>query len=292
MKRPVSSPVHSPLFPSLANWGALLLSAALVTGCADKKEDAYTDDKLAHDIQEADARVRNHKLEDAEKIYDRVLENRPDNPDAIGGLGRVRWEQKKLDEAAQLLSKAAAAKEKDADLYATLGAVYAQQEKHAEAADAYGKAWALDGENSDYGLAYGKHLKETEQYPEAEKVLREVAELDPEVRFVHTELADVLRETGRTDEALKMYMKAQNTYRSDRMARAGAALVYETKGDIQHALDEWSAYIRMDCCSDYSKNVARKKVMELGPDDVELPPLEEGAADGEAAAGDDEAAAG
>lgn len=269
MKRPASR--------SLPRLGALLLSSALAAGCAKKEDDAYTDDKLAQDIEEAQARVRNHKLEDAEKIYDRVLKNRPDNPDAIGGLGRVRWEQKKLDEAAKLLSKAAESKPKDADLHATLGAVYAQQEKSAEAADAYGKAWAIDSENSDYGLQYGKHLKKTEQYAEAEKVLREVADLDPMVRFVHTELADVLRETGKNDEALKMYMKAQNTYRSDRMARAGAALVYESKGDITHALDEWSAYIRMDCCSDYSKNVARKKVMELGPDDVELPPLEEGA---------------
>jgi hypothetical protein len=58
-------------------------------------------------------------------------------------------------------------------------------------------------------------------------------------------------------------MKAQNTYASDRMARAGAALVYESKGDIKHALDEWSAYIRMDCCSEYSNTVAKQKIQQL-----------------------------
>jgi predicted negative regulator of RcsB-dependent stress response len=83
-------------------------------------------------------------------------------------------------------------------------------------------------------------------------------------RFVHTELGDVLRQTDRLDEALKTYMKAQSTYQSDKMARAGAAMVYEEKGDVRHALDEWSAYIRMDCCSEYSNDVAKKKVMELG----------------------------
>ena len=66
-------------------------------------------------------------------------------------------------------------------------------------------------------------------------------------------------------------MKAQSTYGSDKMARAGAAFVYEDKEDIKHALDEWSAYIQRDCCSDYSRTVAQKKIMELK---AEAPPEE------------------
>ena len=87
--------------------------------------------------------------------------------------------------------------------------------------------------------------------------------LDPNIHFVWTEIGDCVREQNRMDEALKLYMKAQNTYASDRMARAGAALVYESKGDIKHALDEWSAYIRMDCCSEYSNTVAKQKIQQL-----------------------------
>ena len=139
-------------------------------------------------------------------------------------------------------------------------------DKHAEAAEAYGKAFELVPDNSDYGLHYGRELKRAGKFDEAEGVLRKVAELDPKAQFVFTELGDVLREKNQLDESLKTYMKAQNTYPSNREAFAGAALTYEAKGDNKNALDEWSTYITMDCCSDFSKNVAQKKVETLKVD--------------------------
>ena len=94
-------------------------------------------------------------------------------------------------------------------------------------------------------------------------MLRKVAELDPKAQFVFTELGDVLREKNQLDESLKTYMKAQNTYPSNKEAFAGAALTYEAKGDNKNALDEWSTYITMDCCSDFSKTVAQPKIDTL-----------------------------
>jgi hypothetical protein len=46
--------------------------------------------------------------------------------------------------------------------------------------------------------------------------------------------------------------------------------VYEAKGDVQHALDEWSAYVRMDCCSPYSVDVAKVKILELQKAEAKL----------------------
>lgn len=278
---------------------ALCLLAVSPLGCGGDKADPDAAAKLERDLKEAETRLRNNKTKDAETIYMRVLEKHPDNADALAGLGKVRWEQKKLDQAETMLSKAAATKTDDAELHATLGQIYAQQDKHTEAAEAFGKAFTIDAENGDYGLSYGRELKLTKQYDKAEEVLRKVAEIDPMARFVHTELGDVLRETDRLDDALKTYMKAQSTYQSDKMARAGAAYVYEAKGDIKHALDEWSAYIRMDCCSEFSNDVAKKKMMELDPSlgeggaaaDGEAPPAADGAdmkapAEGDAGAGE------
>ena len=65
------------------------------------------------------------------------------------------------------------------------------------------------------------------------------------------------------DAALKAYLKAQSKYASDKMAFAGAAFVYEAKGQDSKALDEWSRYIQRDCCSEYSQNVAKPKLEAL-----------------------------
>lgn len=259
---------------------ATLLSVVLAlttTACDKDKEVDPTEAaaKLARDLEEADARLRNNKIKDAEKIYLRVLEAQPDNAQALAGLGKVRFEEGNDVEAEKHLRKSVELAGDIAENHAMLGRVYEHMKNSPEAAKSFGRAFELDREKSEYGLPYGVHLKEAGQYEEAEKILREVAELDPRVLTkdgsgVYTQLGDVLREKGQDDEALKTYMKALSTYASDKMAHAGAAFIYEKKGDNKHALDEWSSYIRMDCCSEFSNEVAKKKVMELQvPDGTE-----------------------
>lgn len=248
----------------------VMLSLVSVLGCKDKgpsPEDLEASRQRS--LEEAAVRLRNGKVQDADALYSKVLETHPEDAVAIAGLGRVRYEQKDYSAAEDLLKKSVAATPENAETYAILGEMYAMTDRPAEAAEAYGKAFKLDSENAAYGLAYGRVLNRIEKYAEAEAVLKETAEIDPQVLTpdrvgVYTILGDALRGQQKYDDALRTYMKAQSTYASDKMARAGAAFVYEDKQDYKHALDEWSAYIQRDCCSDYSRSVAQKKIMELG----------------------------
>jgi tetratricopeptide (TPR) repeat protein len=246
-------------------FAALLLAPACNRGGKEPTPEEVAA-KLASDLEEAAARLRNNKRDDAEKIYLRILEQNPGHPDALAGLAKVRFDEKKYDDAEKLLVDALAKKGDAAEIHFTLGQVRQHAQRAAEAAEAYGKAYEIDAENSDYGLHYGRELKKAGKLDEAEKVLREVAELDPKAQFVFTELGDVLREKNVLDESLRTYMKAQTTYPSNKEAFAGAALVYEAQGDNARALDEWSTYITMDCCSEFSKTVAQKKLETLKVD--------------------------
>jgi len=254
---------------------ALCLSSVAVAAC---KEKGPTPEELEasrkRNLADAATRLRNGKTKDADAIYTKVLETHPEDPDAIAGLGKVRYEQKDFKAAEALLTKAMAVRPEVAEFPFTLGELYAVTERPPESAEAYGKAFKLDPENATFGLSYGRALNIVGKFAEAEGVLREVVELDPQVLTpdkvgVHTVLGDALRGQQKLDDALRMYMKAQSVYSSDKMARAGAAFVYEEKQDFKHALDEWSAYIQRDCCSDYSRTVAQKKIMELGPKNAE-----------------------
>ena len=250
---------------------ALAATLAFPIACdkGSKEDPAQEAKKTASAIEEAAGRLRNNKVDDAEGIITTVLEKHPDNADALAVLGKVRYQQSNYDEAESKLTQALKAKGDDAELHAMLGHVHVAKKQPAPAAEAFGKAFQLDAENSEYGLYYGINLLESGDAAGAAKVLAEVAELDPgsltpSGTGVHTYWADALREQGKLDEALRTYMKAQNQYGSDKMAFAGAAFVYEEKDDAKHALDQWSAYIQRDCCSEYSKTVAQKKIMELG----------------------------
>jgi tetratricopeptide (TPR) repeat protein len=242
---------------------AILLASTAACDRAPEVDPAAAEAKLRTDLDNAATRARNNKSKDAEKIYTRVLEEHPDQPEALAGLAKLRFSDGKIDEALAMVDKSIADKGDVAQAHGLRGEILARKEQHAEAAAAYGKAFELTPEKSEYGLPYGVQLKKAGSLPEAEKVLRKVAELDPMAQFVFTELGDVLRAQERLDESLKTYMKALSTYASDKMAHAGAAQIYEAKGDIKHALDEWSQYVRMDCCSQYSESVAKKKIESL-----------------------------
>jgi tetratricopeptide (TPR) repeat protein len=243
-----------------------------------KVDPAEVEAKLKKDLTEASTRARNNKTKDAEAIWTRVLEEHPNQPDALAGLAKLRFSDGKVDESLAMVDKSIAAKEDNAAAHSLRGEILARLERHEDSAGAYGRAFELEPDKSEHGLPYGRELKLAKKYAEAEKVLVQVGELDPMAQFVFTELGDAQRFQNRQDEALKTYMKALRTYASDKMAHAGAAQVYEAKGDVNHALDEWSAYVRMDCCSPYSVEVAKVKIVELQKAEAKLaeetPPAE------------------
>lgn len=246
-----------PLLAALAIGGTL--------GCNREPDvdPAEVEKKLRSDLEAASTRARNNKTKDAEAIWNKVLTEHPDQPEALAGIGKLRFGEGKVDEALALTDKAIAAKDDLPQVHAQRGEILARLERHEESAAAYGRAFELAPDKSEYGLPQGVQLKLAKKYAEAEAVLLKVADLDPMAQFVFSELGDVQRFQNRLDDSLKTYMKALRTYASDKMAHAGAAQVYEANGDISHALDHWSTYVRMDCCSPYSETVARKKIIEL-----------------------------
>ena len=220
-------------------------------------------EELKRDLSNGAQRVKDEKYAEAEAMFARVLAAEPENAQALAGMGRVRLGTKKYDEALSLLERAAQKLPDDPELQASLGEAYSKLDRQPEAATAYAAAFkALPG-HGDYGLRQAQALRKSKQLEQAEAILREVAKSDAQTEFVYTELGDVLREEGKLDDALKAYMTALIEHPGDKSAHAGAAEIYALQGNRGKAIDEWSTYIRMDCCSEFSNNVAKKRIAEL-----------------------------
>lgn len=248
------------LRPSLALVLLLLAPACNNKPAVDPAEQA---EQLKKDLANAKVRIKDDKFKEAEEMLNRVLAADPANAEAQAGLGRVRLAEKQYDAAVVLLEQAATKLTEDPEVQAALGETYKRLERHADAANAWGAAFKADPNHGNYGLEQGQALRRAKQLDAAEAVLREVAKTDKQTEFVFTELGDVLREQGKLDEALKTYMKALIEHAGDKSAHAGAALVYELQNNTAKAIDEWSTYIRMDCCSEFSTNVAKKHMDAL-----------------------------
>ncbi len=220
--------------------------------------------QLKKDLVNATARVADEKWKEAEGMLTRVLEAEPNNADAQALMAQVRlFGDKNAAEALTLIDKAIAAKGDVPEFHATRAAALEKSGKDAEAGAAWGKAFALKPDNGNFGLHQGQALNRAKKFAEAEAVFREVIKVDEAVQYVYSDLGDALREQGKLDEAMTTYAKAMIKYQGDKMAHAGLAQVYEAKGDTLNAVTEWSTYIRMDCCSDFSNTVAKKRIAAL-----------------------------
>jgi tetratricopeptide (TPR) repeat protein len=250
--------------PALALAFSFLLGLGALSGCDDKKLDpAAQAEQNKNDLANGAARVRDEKYDEAESMFARVLAVEPENPEALAGMGRVKLGQKKIEEGVSLLERAAGKLPDDGTIQASLAEAYAKLDRHMDAATAYAHAFKADPNNGNLGIAQAKALQKAKQLDQAEAILREVAKVDPQAEYVYTELGDVLRAQGKLDDALKSYMKALIEHVGDEKAHAGAAEVYELQNNRAKAIDEWSTYIRMDCCSEYSNSVAKKRIKAL-----------------------------
>lgn len=244
---------------------SLLAASALLTTACDKQGPTPEEQaaKNKDDLSNGAARVRDEKYAEAVPMFERVLAVDPENAEALAGLGRAKLGLKKHDEALQLLERAAAKLPDDGPIQASLGELYGKLDRHVESAAAYGAAFKADPNNGNLGIAQSHALMKAKQLDAAELVLREVVKVDPQAEYVYTDLGDSLRLQGKLDEALKSYMKALIEHVGDKKAHAGAAQVYELQDNKAKAIDEWSTYIRMDCCSEFANTVAKPSISKL-----------------------------
>ncbi len=117
---------------------------------------------------------RANQLEAAEQVYDQVLKQQPQNPEALYGLGILAQQNHQLQVAQKLLSDAVSAKP---DLF---------------------KAW----------FSLGNVHQTNGELPEAESAYQQAIRLRPDVAPVYNNLGFTLQQQGKFEQAIACYDKA------------------------------------------------------------------------------------
>lgn len=79
---------------------------------------------------------------------------------------------------------------------------------------------------------YGLLLVLTKSYAEAENELREAVWLDPNTAIVHSDLADVLAQKGKDEEAKEQYGVAHRIDPNLDVANLGLGMISARNGDV------------------------------------------------------------
>lgn len=225
--------------------------------------------------------VRHHqggRLDEAEKLYRRVLKAQPRHPDALHLLGVVAYQRGRNERARQLISDAITINTGDAAYHNNLGIVLLALHEPEPAAVAFRRALALNPKYAEAHNNLGNALQALRRPDEAVACYRQAAKIRPTYAEAHAnhgralralgdlagavdalqqavalqpryvkalkDLGDVLGESGRPEEAEARYRQALGVDPHDADVRAALAAAWEHGSRLQEALRAADAVLR------------------------------------------------
>ncbi len=165
------------------------------------------------------------KVDEAEAKFTFALTKNPQDADAMGGMGLVRYRQKKVDEARKLLAAAA-----------QLEPTWEQALKDASMTPAAGRG----GPQRNYGAEIAGQYRQVQtltnagRYAEAEQLLTKLMGANGN-EGTYLQLADIQTREGHTAEAEANLRRAASLAPQDAAPQLGLSALLEKKGDLKDA---------------------------------------------------------
>ncbi|HWY63872.1 MAG TPA: tetratricopeptide repeat-containing glycosyltransferase family protein [Rhizomicrobium sp.] len=149
------------------------------------------------------------RLDEAERIYNRILAANPNLMDARHMLGVLKAQQRRPQEAYDLIAPVVQANPRDALALANLGNVLNDLERLDEALDAYDRALAINPNYPPAWLSRGNVLTLLLRYGEAVESYNRALGFDPGNPDAWNGRGLALQNTGRLEEALDSFRRAE-----------------------------------------------------------------------------------
>ena len=179
------------------------------------------------------------RLRKAEILYRRVLQNQPDNADALHLLGVLAHQANQHDVAISNISKAIALAGGVAVYHNNLGEAYRALGKLEEAASHYRQALAIQPDDARALSNLADTLARQGEKEEAIAAYRRALAIAPDSPQVHHNLGNVLAHQGKEEEAIACYGKALELKPDMAAAHYNLAGVLERQGKRREAISHY-----------------------------------------------------
>jgi len=189
---------------------------------------------------------KGNSLQEAERLYGRILESAPDNLNALHFLGLICYQQDRHDEAAALIARITTLAPGNADAHNNLGNVLKSLGKVMEAEACYRKAIAI---NPGHGPAHnnlGVALMARNQADEAIQAYTRAIALAPDSAEFRYNMGNALRKSGDLDAAISTYREAVNLAPGYTVAWQGLARTCIQANRREDAADVFENWLRKD----------------------------------------------
>lgn len=178
---------------------------------------------------------RANGLDDAERLYGRILQAVPDHAAALHFMGVLQHQRGASEEALRLIRRSIEANGAVPDWHNNLGNVLLESGQVDAAADAYERACTLAPDRPDVQNNLGVLRREQRRLAEAEAFYRRAIALDPTYADAFTNLGRLLNSLGRYEEALAAFCEALILNPKFVKARHALGMAYQMLGRLDEA---------------------------------------------------------
>ena len=147
------------------------------------------------------------RFDEAEESFNKAIELKPDYVDAYNNRGVILNELNKLEEAEKSYRKAIELKEDYMEAYYNLGITLQNLDRLDEAEECYKKAIKLKPDYANCYYNLGNLYNTLEKYEEAEISYKKVIQFKPNHAGAHNNLGTIFQKLDRLEEAEKSYKK-------------------------------------------------------------------------------------
>ncbi len=148
------------------------------------------------------------RLNEAEAIYQRVLDHIPGHPDSLHFLGLLQHQRGRPEEAIRLISLALQKAPAYADARNNLGNIFREQDRLEEAEACYRRVLELAPENAGAYNNLGTVLRAQGRLAEAETAYQQAIQLAPDFHGSYENMGNLLSQQGKAADAVAHYCQA------------------------------------------------------------------------------------
>jgi protein O-GlcNAc transferase len=201
--------------------------------------------EIAAALQVAIAHHNAGRLQQAEGIYQQILQLSPQHPDALHLLGLIAYASGKHQTAIELISQALQVRPNMPHAHYNLGVTLQAQGRLKEAAASYRQALKLKPDYVDAYNNLGNLLKQQDRLAEAVVNYRQALRLRPDFVDAHYNLGNVLREQDKLAEAMISYQQTLVLKPDHVEAHNNLSNVLQSLGQLEEAAASLRAALRI-----------------------------------------------
>lgn len=166
------------------------------------------DMSLAQALERAQQLLQDDQLDAAENIFLQILEQLPDEPNALHFFGLLRHQQGRSAEAIPYLRRTTQLVPEAAGPWINLGNILIETEQYLEALVPLQRAQRLDPESASNYNNLGVAYLHADRLEASEAAFREGLRLEPDRHEIHHNFSRMLKAAGRLPEAIASLSKA------------------------------------------------------------------------------------